>query len=348
MELLRLNGEREGLYGVTSVVRRDDGAIVVAQPEEARVAVFSATGRLLVSLERPGDGPGEFRWPVYLTPAGDSVWVLDGVIPRMTLLDPSLKMIRTEPRPVTLVLSDGRRAGMSRPYAKSRYPDGSVLATAFVDQARSLGPLLQGNTAAVRAGPDGTIRGILGSRPPPSADCLFKSPNGMRYLPACGGALDAHDPRGGYWVLATGAIDGAQAGLLSVLAVAASGDTIHRSTLRFAPRPITRSMADSIRRAAIADARSPQAKALAGEMALKPNLPALSFLAVGTDGSAWLGMWAQGAFREWRIVDRSGRERTPVQLPRDARVRFADASVVVTTEDRGDGFEDLVVYRRDR
>jgi hypothetical protein len=167
----------------------------------------------------------------------------------------------------------------------------------------------------------------------------------MRYLPACGGALDAQDPNGAHWVLAAGTIEGAQAGLLSVEAVTASGDTIHRTTLRFSPRPITRAMADSIRRAAIAEARAPEAKALAGEMVLKPNLPALSYLAVGTDGSAWLGMWPHGTFREWRIVNRFGREVPPIRLPRNARVRYADAKEVVTTEDRGDGFEDLVVYR---
>lgn len=49
-----------------------------------------ATGALLASLGRSGEGPGEFMWPRALDPAGPdgSFWVYDAGLSRLTLVEP--------------------------------------------------------------------------------------------------------------------------------------------------------------------------------------------------------------------------------------------------------------------
>ena len=109
---------------VFGAVRLDNGTTVLAEEGGARLLYFSPDGALKRSVGRRGDGPGEFRLPQFLGHAGDTVWVYDYSLARLTRFNAEGDLIDivnlTPPLPSALALG--------------RLPDGSFL---FMGQWRS-------------------------------------------------------------------------------------------------------------------------------------------------------------------------------------------------------------------
>jgi hypothetical protein len=69
-------------------VRQRDGTIVIAEGRTARISFFNGGGRVLRTVGRSGDGPGEYRLISWLGQcAGDSIFVWDFIHQRLTALD---------------------------------------------------------------------------------------------------------------------------------------------------------------------------------------------------------------------------------------------------------------------
>ena len=84
---LQLDGGETPLFRVTGAQFMPDGSIAVADAGNARIAVYAVSGRLLRSLGREGDGPGEFRSLSHLFVFEDTIAVYDQVNLRFTLWD---------------------------------------------------------------------------------------------------------------------------------------------------------------------------------------------------------------------------------------------------------------------
>lgn len=88
-------GAREGppetlLSFVTGVVLLEDGRIVVADAGSNSIRFYAPDGRFLSSTGRQGQGPGEFADIGYIARiAGDTILVADGILQRISVLDPS-------------------------------------------------------------------------------------------------------------------------------------------------------------------------------------------------------------------------------------------------------------------
>lgn len=67
-----------------SAIAGDGSDIYVAQPIEAIIRVFDEEGNLKATIGRDGEGPGEFRFPLDLGFVGDSLWVLDRRLSRIS------------------------------------------------------------------------------------------------------------------------------------------------------------------------------------------------------------------------------------------------------------------------
>lgn len=84
---------REVLTRINKIGIAPDGRIVIADPGSGKVRVYSPTGRLLRSLGRNGDGPGEFRSPTDAAFAEDgSLFVINFAPPRVTRFTPELEL----------------------------------------------------------------------------------------------------------------------------------------------------------------------------------------------------------------------------------------------------------------
>ncbi len=95
--------EVEQFSRVAAVVRRSDGAVLVADGGSQEIRAFGADGALLWRAGGEGEGPGEFQGlaGLHLLP-GDSLAVSDTRHRRVTVLDPDGGLVRTyrpEPRP---------------------------------------------------------------------------------------------------------------------------------------------------------------------------------------------------------------------------------------------------------
>lgn len=112
---------RLALTRVKGILLASDGRILIGQPNDKVVLVFSPDGELTGRIGREGEGPGEFRWISSLGWFGDSLWVSDIRGRRITVFDPGFSVMRTEPTPM---------AGVPVPYVPGKLmllADGSFL-----------------------------------------------------------------------------------------------------------------------------------------------------------------------------------------------------------------------------
>lgn len=88
-----------------SISRDSRGRYYIGFPESPGepVWIFDRTGRFTGKLGRPGEGPGEFRGvrALRVTP-GDTLRVYDARLGRVTVYDPGLRVVRSEPVPTLM------------------------------------------------------------------------------------------------------------------------------------------------------------------------------------------------------------------------------------------------------
>lgn len=98
VEELRIGSGEGAAYELTAVkgVMLDSAArIYVLLPRDGEIRVFSPAGRFLRRIGRKGHGPGEFEWPLSFGWRGDTLWVRDSELGRITLFDREGKTHRT-------------------------------------------------------------------------------------------------------------------------------------------------------------------------------------------------------------------------------------------------------------
>lgn len=81
-----LDGE-DALSQVGRIALGPDGRIFVSLSQERRVVVFTPDGARAGSVGREGEGPGEFLAPSYLDFVGDTLWVYDARLGRISFFD---------------------------------------------------------------------------------------------------------------------------------------------------------------------------------------------------------------------------------------------------------------------
>lgn len=119
-----------------------NGRIVLEERYEDRVVLFDTTGRMLASAGRKGAGPGEFESIAYLVRLrADSIGVGDATLRRISIFDPQLRFVRTEPvqspsglRGFASVIgqfADGRFVTLVKPISTPG-PDGTRAATVIL------------------------------------------------------------------------------------------------------------------------------------------------------------------------------------------------------------------------
>jgi hypothetical protein len=84
--ITHIDGERFVLSTVGGVRTAATGEVIVSQPKDSELLVFSSSGELLRRIGGPGDGPGEFSFVGGFGLLGDTIWVHDWVARRLTYL----------------------------------------------------------------------------------------------------------------------------------------------------------------------------------------------------------------------------------------------------------------------
>lgn len=145
------------LVQVTSAARAGD-VIVVGDAGAKRVSVFSANGKLVRTIGRAGQGPGEFQYVGWMGMAADSILAWDPLLERLSVFSADGRLRR----------ETSVRLGGFFPAIHGRFTDGSMLVS--VPPLTSRAPVERGRpwrdtVMYVRIAPDGQVLDTVGRFP---------------------------------------------------------------------------------------------------------------------------------------------------------------------------------------
>ena len=337
-----------GLTRVGDVIVLGD-RLLVAQPMEQRLRIFSLAGDFLGFIGRDGEGPGEFQRVGSVGLHDGRVWIHDSV-------SRSLKYFDTEGR---FVSSAGIRGHptlrASRARVQGVLEDGSMLVT-DAEMADELveSPLKPG--AVVRFDPDGLLRDtvamILGRT---NIVELSDGRSGWRSytsIPVSYRSLRSVAPDGSGFVVVhrTGA-PSAALHTFRVMRFDARADTAWARDVPYDPirvprawrsRHVEEDVRDNAEGARVPEGRIRQALERAyGRLEF---FPPVGDVQAGADGTTWLLLRTGVESFEWEVLEESGRSVARVDPPSRGTMRWADAESLWFVERDELGVPYLVRY----
>ena len=335
-----------GLTRVAGVIVRGD-RLLVAQPLEQRLRVFSLAGDFLGFIGRRGQGPGEFRRVSSMGLHDGRVWVDDPELRRHQFFD-----------------AEGRFVSSARIRGHPTLPASREL---YVQGILADGSMLVRNTLSADE--------LAQSPPPPDAVFLF-GPDGLQRdtVAMIVGRSDVVAVRGSGWTMVssipvsyrswlTVAPDGSgfvvvhRTGATSapphtfrVIRFDARADTAWARDIQYDPIPVPeawrsrhveRQVRDIVEEPTFPEGRvRPQLESAYGTLEFFP--PVQGVLA-GLDGLTWLRLRTGVDSFEWEVLDESGRAIARVDPPQGG-MRWADAESLWFVERDELGISYLVRY----
>lgn len=242
-------GEAADVYS-TQFAQTRSGHLVLMNRREGRITVFGVDGKRVAAMGRPGSGPGELGAARSFGTVGDSIWVFDAAGSRLTIFSLAGEVEGT--RHV--------RFGMGNPFergshlvitnlsVRAMYPDGDLLVHAwsgnFLSRESPRGALFR-----ISAG--GWIRHRVAESPIPGPDEIIGTTDarGNRSgvpVPFTQGPAQGISPTGSHVGQHRLLRDRDGNGLVDVVLVDASGDTLARRELFFPADRIPERLRDSV------------------------------------------------------------------------------------------------------
>jgi hypothetical protein len=353
---LRIDGTVENLVAMSWICVFSDGMMAVSQFDDRSVLFFDSAGKRIGSFGRAGDGPEDFEWPNVAGMAGDTLWVRDSQKNRITMIDRNRKFAGT----IQTV------AAAPRPEDASIYPP-----LAFVTPVAVIpngGIIASGQRSQRTPAPPGfdttTVPYFLLDRGMVLERVLIRvARNERASIPireASGGSaavtVPFQQPVRVAWSLdgrhmASARISDSPAkDRIELVMLTSLGDTIYVRQYPFAVVPIPKETADSAVDATLERMKSNpvvalQMSGLREKLRLPAYYPPLTFLRVGRDGSAWLGLRAVAGRRSWQIVDPAGEMAGSIVLPSSAFIQEASMTRIWVTEFDSTDVPSVVRYR---
>ncbi len=350
---LQISGETEDLSIVSALAVNRRGTIAIGQNRDGRVVFYSAEGKRIGEFGRPGEGPGEFRLMSELGWRGDSLWVTDEMLPRVTIVGPDRRLVRTQPFP----------------RSSSVPPFDQVSGLTFLALAEDGGLLLSGRPKADPAlgGPTrqpaarrvqeffrrdaaGETGRRLARRPPTACVAPLQVPGGeaLAGIPFCQSPLSGVAPDGSRVALLSVENPFAEFRTVRLTVVAARGDTVLSRDVAVSPIPITAQevMAELVnppgQRAMLTTEQKQHAVRAVG---IPRQRPAATSLLVSNDGTVWLETPTRAATHTWVQLSPSGSPRRRVELPASSELLVAEGELLWARETSSDGLHNVVRYR---
>lgn len=322
--------ERNASLGEIGFVRLlSGGRIMLSQPREGTVLIYSAKGKLEAKLGRRGEGPGEFRSPTSGGEIGDSLWVFDAQLHRVSYF--SRVGRPTRDAKVPMLIGPAQSAGM----------DGSgrlLVWTAF--------PLP--GSAPQR----GLIRlgGLLVRPTPlliiPDDPCLARQARGPAFsIPYCSRPYWEFSSDGKLSVLLDPVTSRYQAtGKVRLVEVWLRGDTLRTLTLDLPRQPLENKAFDSVlAKIAPRVGITPDA---ASKLVTKPDfLPPANWLLSDPSGAVWLGQAHPNGRIRWTSVSTEGKVVGYLETSLETRILAANGKELLVAESSPDGEERIVWWR---
>jgi len=279
--------------------------VLIAQPQNGTVRRHDArSGRLLDRLGRPGEGPGEFRNPNWIGLLGDSVWVNDGRLLRVTWFDRDGNYLGDRPYPDLPDVAPPLLAGFGMLTAEAsglfvtNAPDPDVALPMYV------------------VAPDGKQTVIGELRGLPRASVTAASDGGIRVLRHRFWTRTtwSPDPEGRSVVFAERAApDDPGRATYGLTRVSMTGDTLFSVRVPYDPESIPQAVLDSLPEGTPEEYRP-------------RYYPPVSAVVAGRDGTTWVAREATSSnTRRWDVFDATGERIAVLDAPADLEVHDATA-----------------------
>jgi hypothetical protein len=329
-------GALDGEYALTQpgqLVIMPGGGVLVTQPQEQLVRRFDAHGRIMRALGVRGDGPGEFRSIDGVGMRGDSIWIADSRLRRMTYFAhdgtvlatvswPGASRAPANPAGTGYASFEYSRNGAmdldpDAPWPVIRYSRaGAVLDTVAVVHAYAKGIRTEGGTVLRSPLNDGAMSRF--------------SPGGERLV-----IVDRRVPEAG------------PRGRFTVTWVStARGDTLRRSAYEYTAKPIPADYMDQLIARAAGGPMRQYVNSIAAALREQRFLPPISRMQVTDDSTVWLARETAGQdmVRWYRFAVDAGATGF-VLLPVRSEILAADASRLWVLEHDEFDVPYLVRYR---
>lgn len=350
---MRIDGNDEVLVPIGWVGVAGDGAIVVMQTQVASLRIFDSEGQPIGRIGGRGQGPGEFERPVRGGWKGDSLWVSDVSLSRVSLFGPELAFSRVT-SPVTMAEPRGEDADrlprfpFVSPYGV--YPGDTLLLSGQWAAGDPLGERMEGLPVLLRASVDGTMQGIVMTVPRNEGSINVTHGRGVigAVVPFFPRPLWTVAPDGDRIATVTTHASGVEEGSLHLRVVDERGRGLVDRRIPFEPVPIPRHVADSALRATAERVRPPEmARAVEREAQerMSPVYAPVHTLLIGSDHRIWLGLRATEEGTPWLVLDPDGEPVGRVLLPSNQAIRAADAKHLWVTERDELGVESVIRAR---
>lgn len=331
----------------TAAVATDDLRLVALEGRAGRVRVFDRQGRVLSEFGRIGQGPGEFASPISVGVQGDTIWVSDAMLRRVTKFSFSGRVLETLPIKypadtgdfperlvVQAVLKDGTMVGTT-PVLASRSPDNlpESRRKIYKFDGRRVDTLLTFRVGhpALRFGD----AGVSSYQPFNDGDLVLFNPIGQFVVLLERRAADSFGPRS-----------------FVVTRVFADGRRT-RAEIPYEPIAIPKAVRDSVVRNGVAFFRNMPSRCcdrmtesdLERGLFLPKFFPPVSELAAAGENvlvrrEAMLGPWAR-----WLAVNASGRVMMSFELPAQESILVAKLPFMWTLGPGKDGEPVVKMYR---
>jgi len=339
-EELRIGGEAADFTRVLWLGVSRNGTIIISQPMDGNLRVYDATGRLLKVLGRAGGGPGEFGSIGLSGWTGDSLWVHDGSLGRISYVRADATL--GEPRPVPSVPSAALPkdlVGVVTGTAPSAlYPDGSTLYKLTARQPPSADGNFGRREAYWLVDGNGVARQAVLGRVGEPCTVLFEG--GALFKPFCRETLLRESPDG----MHLAAIDQLNDSTVYVVMMRRDGSELWRRRVSSVPTCMTRAAWDSIIATRTKLRLSPPAHAAWTGLTAPPRFPPLRSALIGRDGSVWIEGWGKNV-RPWTVLRPDGSTLGRLNLPGPAKLAVADLKQIWTIELDQDDLPSIVRYR---
>jgi len=350
VETLRISGAEFDLSHVLWVVGFPDGRVAVGgPPKDGPVRWFDATGRLVGRFGRDGEGPGEFRLPSPAGRLGDTLWVIDGALNRITFLLPgagSPARFTTMAMPIRIEAA----ANLTRPLLGS--VEAVLPGRRLAFHGSEFDSTIRVPRAALRrlAMTDSGGR-LLATVPPFETPGKCQVPytagkmTGFVGVYFCAQAMVRVAQDGNHIAIVTGDNSSATQSTITVRLYSPDARLLYERTLRVPAQVIPKQLADSIQRVGLTNARTPEARAARSRARIPPAYPPVFAVVISDAGAVWLGTPGGTTHRTWIVLDPKGMRQADVLLPRMFRPATVFRDQVIGMEQDADDFVDVVRYR---
>jgi hypothetical protein len=369
VEALRLDGNDEDFAGPISVLIGPKGEMILPMFTDSHVRFYDGAGKRVATFGRKGSGPAEFERMTQHGLVGDTIWLYDSSLRRLTYTSTSGKLIRTEP--LSPNLNQGMTGGLSGASAGAIFSfvpaavtkDGMLISRGSV----VTGPGATPNSVATESSIIATTRSgdktrVLGKMPP--SDHAF-----VRYNPTPTSGMSQAVPFT-FQPVTTFADDGSRYATLTVEWAGTGGTytvsvfSTRDGTVQFkrafpftgVPIP-SRSLDSAVNSLGVTPTGAPSSPTYARpgvtekirEMArerLPKNYPPVAGLKFGEDGTVWVTLRRPSptAGRPVIALDASGNPLFTVALPLRASLAAASRTALWLLVSDDDDITSLVRY----